>query len=122
MGKLQISMRKAFVLSSCSTCQRILKEVEWNGVVQNIKEQNIDEATVDKLAEAAGSYEALFSKRAMKYRSLGLNNATLSEQDYKDWILKEYTFLKRPVFIVDDAQFVGNSKKVVAQLKEKLAG
>ena len=45
-----------------------------------------------------GSYEALFSRRAMKFRSMGLADKTLTEQDYRQLILDEYTFLKRRCF------------------------
>ena len=113
-------MNKAFILSSCSTCQRIIKEIGWSGEIQNIKEKNIDAKTLDKIAKDHGGYEAVFSKRAMKYRSLGLNEMDLKEKGYKAWILKEYTFLKRPVFIIGDQSFAGNSKKVVASIKEAL--
>jgi len=113
-------MKKAYILSTCSTCQRILKEIEWDGELQDIKEKNIDKTTLKKIAKDHGSYEAVFSKRAMKYRSLGLNEQDLSEDDYRDWILKEYTFLKRPVFIIGDETFAGNSKKVVASIKSAL--
>ncbi len=65
----------------------------------------------------AGSYEALFSRRALKYRELGLNEKTLSEKEYKKYILKEYTFLKRPVLIFNDQIFIGNAPKVVAAAK-----
>lgn len=65
----------------------------------------------------AGSYEALFSRRALKYRELGLNEKTLSEKEYKKYILKEYTFLKRPVLIFNDEIFIGNAPKVVAAAK-----
>ena len=111
-------MKKAYSLNSCSTCQRILKEINWDGEVQNIKEENIDEKTLDKLAKEHGSYEALFSKRAMKYRSLGLNEMDLTEKDYKSWMLKEYTFLKRPFIVFEDKSFIGNSKKTVAAIIE----
>jgi arsenate reductase len=82
--------------------------------LQNIKEQNIDEATLDFLKNKVGSYEALFSKKAMKYRAMGLNNIELSEADYKRYILEEYTFLKRPFIINQDAVFIGNAKQVVS--------
>ncbi|MEL7064780.1 MAG: ArsC/Spx/MgsR family protein, partial [Bacteroidota bacterium] len=64
--------------------------------------------------------EALFSRRAMKYRALGLHEQELSEEDYRQHILDEYTFLKRPVIIVGDQIFVGNTKKVVAAAKEAI--
>lgn len=109
-------MKKIFYLKSCSTNQRILKEINpgKDVVLQNIKEQSIDEETLDFLKEKVGSYEALFSKKAMKYRSMGLNEMTLSEADYKRYILEEYTFIKRPYMINGDEVFIGNSKSVVA--------
>ena len=72
------------------------------------------------MAKIAGSYEALFSRKAMKYKSLGLNEMKLSEVDYKKYIIEEYTFLKRPVAIIGDNIFIGNSKKNIEELKTKL--
>jgi len=111
---------KAYVLSTCSTCNRILKEINWIGEVQNIKENSIEESVLDQIAKEHGSYEAIFSKRAMKYKSLGLKEKKLSDLDYKKYILNEYTFLKRPVFLVKGKSFVGNSKKVIEALKKEL--
>ena len=108
-------MKKIYYLKSCSTNVRILKEINPRSDVelQNIKEKNIDSETLDFLKDKVGSYEALFSKKAMKYRSLGLNEMDLSETDYKRYMLEEYTFLKRPFMINGDEVFIGNSKKVV---------
>lgn len=116
-------MRKIFHLSSCNTNQRILKELNLGNDVelQDIKKENIDEKTLDFIKEKVGSYEDLFSKRAMKYRSMGLNEKDLSEQDYKKYILEEYTFLKRPFIIFENQVFVGNSKKTVEAAKEAYA-
>lgn len=113
-------MRKAYILKSCSTCQRILKELDWQDEIQNIKEKNIDGKTLDKLQKLIGSYEGLFNKRAMKYRSMGLNDLELSEKDFRKYILEEYTFLKRPVFIIGDLAFAGNAKKTVLAVKEAM--
>lgn len=113
-------MRKIFHLPSCNTNQRILKELNVGDDVelQDIKQENIDEKTLDFVKEKVGSYEKMFSKRAMKYRSMGLNEMDLSEADYKKYMLEEYTFLKRPFIILDDEVFVGNSKKTVAAAKK----
>jgi len=111
---------KAYILSTCSTCQRIMKEISWSGKIQDIKTDHIDAKTLDILAKQHGSYEAVFNKRAMKYRSMGLSNQDLSEDDFRDWILKEYTFLKRPVFIINGQSYAGNSKKVVESIKAAL--
>ncbi|MDG1346000.1 MAG: ArsC/Spx/MgsR family protein [Crocinitomicaceae bacterium] len=108
-------MKKIFHLSSCSTCQRIIKELNpgKDFEMQDIKEQNIDGKTLDWLKEKAGSYEALFSKRAMKYRGLGLDKMKLTEADYRKYLLEEYTFLKRPFIINGEEAFIGNAKKEV---------
>ena len=115
-------MKKIYHLSTCSTCARIIKELN-NGEgfeLQNIKEEKITVDQIDEMAKMVGSYEALFSRRAMKYRALGLQNKELSEKDYRNYILEEYTFLKRPVIIIDDQIFVGNAKKTVESAKEQL--
>lgn len=116
--------KKIYYLKTCSTCQRILKEIEAEKhgfELQNIKEEPITEKQLSEVGKMAGSYEALFSRKAMKYKSLGLKDKTLTESDYKKYILEEYTFLKRPVAIIGNAIFIGNSKKVVEDIKKALA-
>ena len=75
---------------------------------------------VDEMAKLAGSYEALFSRRAMKFKSMGLKDKNLKETDYKNLIVEEYTFLKRPVFVIENEIFIGNSKSVVDQVARKM--
>lgn len=108
-------MMKIYHLGTCSTCQRILKEIPKlkRFELQDIKTQPITPAQLDELKKLAGSYEALFSRVAMKYRSLGLNNMTLTEKDYRKWILQEYTFLKRPTIVIGDQIFIGSAPKTV---------
>ncbi|MFK7981975.1 MAG: arsenate reductase family protein [Saprospiraceae bacterium] len=115
-------MRKIYHLGNCNTCQRIIGELNGGEgfELQNIKTEKITSEQLAFMAQKTGSYEALFSRRAMKYKSMGLKEKTLSETDYKDLILEEYTFLKRPVIIIEEEVFVGNSKKVVAAAKAAL--
>ena len=109
-------MKKAYHLGKCSTCQRILSELNWKGESQELRSEKITEQQLDEMAILAGSYEALFSRRAIKYKTMGLKNQNLKEADYKQLILTDDTFLKRPVFIIDQEIFVGNSKKTVEAL------
>ena len=107
-------------LANCTTCQAIIKEtgVEKKGfVMQDIRTEKITSTQLEEMKKMAGSYEALFSRRALKYKELGLKDKKLTENDYRDYILKEDTFLKRPVTIMGDKIFVGNEKKTVAALK-----
>ena len=115
-------MNKIYHLSTCSTCQRIIKELgDGAGFeLQDIKTKNISAAALDAIKQKAGSYEALFSKRALKYRSMGLNEMTLTEKDYRRYMLEEYTFLKRPFILIGDEVFIGNAKKTVEEAKAAL--
>jgi arsenate reductase len=112
-------MKRFYYLSSCSTCLRILKELNLPSQFEliDIKKTNIDEETLDFLQSKAGSYDSLFSKKAMKYKSLGLKQKKLSEIDIKTLILEEYTFLKRPILIDQETVFVGNSADVTQKAK-----
>ena len=115
-------MRKIYFLSSCSTCQRIMNDLGIDALweQQDIKTEKITKKQLSEMKKRAGSFEALFSRRAMKYRSLGLNEMDLGEKDYEKWILNEYTFLKRPVMLINQDIFVGNSKKNVEAAKKAL--
>ena len=116
-------MTKIYHLATCTTCQAILKDVqatERHCELQDIKTEKISARQLEEMKKMAGSYEALFSRRALKYKELGLKDKKLEEKDYRDYILQEYTFLKRPVAIVGKNIFVGNDKKTVEGLKQIL--
>jgi len=117
-------MKKVYFLSTCNTCKRIIEEVSIGDEFeyQDIKTEKITEDQLAQMGQMAGGYEPLFSRVARKYKALGLKEKQLGEDDYKNYILEEYTFLKRPVFIVGDKVFVGNSKKNVEALKAALEG
>lgn len=115
-------MNKMYHLGNCTTCQAIIKETGADTAceLQDIKFSTITAAQLDEMKKLSGSYESLFSRRAMKYKELGLKDQKLDEKDYRKLILEEYTFLKRPVTILGDKIFVGNDKKTVAALKAAL--
>jgi len=115
-------MNTAFYLSTCSTCQKILAQIDLPASVklQDIKTNKISLQQLEEMRRLSGSYDSLFSRRAIKYRSMGLNEKVLQEEDYKNLILEEYTFLKRPVFVMKGQIFIGNSKKVIDALETAL--
>lgn len=116
-------MRRFYYLSSCDTCQKIMKALNLPSDVEliDIKQTNIDAKTLDWLKEKVGSYEGMFSKRAMKFRAQGLHEMNLTEADYRKYMLEEYTFLKRPFTIYDDHIWIGNAKKEVDSAQEFFA-
>ena len=117
-------MNKVYYLSTCDTCKRIMKEVNLptNFEQQDIKVNSITESQLDEMQKLSNSYESLFSKRARLYKERDLKKKDLKEHDYKELILEHYTFLKRPVFIIDQEIYIGNSKKTVEAVKQKLHG
>ncbi|MET0462689.1 MAG: ArsC/Spx/MgsR family protein [Chitinophagaceae bacterium] len=122
-------MKKMYHLATCTTCQAIIKETGIDKLaaagkikLQDIKTEKITPAQLEEMKQIAGTYESLFSRRALKYKELGLKDKDLSEKDYRDHILAEYTFLKRPVTILESQIFVGNDKKTVAALKTAISG
>ena len=119
---INLDMNKIYHLSTCDTCKRILKELQpLDGfVLQDIKTEDITASQLSEMYKLSGSYEALFSKRARLYKEKGLASKELSEADCKELILEHYTFLKRPVIVVNDSIFIGNSKKIIAAAKEKI--
>lgn len=122
LQKLQ-RMKKIYHLGNCTTCQAIIKEthIDKKGYeMQDIKTEKITAAQLDEMKKMAGSYEALFSRRAIKYKEMGLKNKALTEKDFRKLILEEYTFLKRPVVIKGKEIYVGSEKKNVEALKKAL--
>jgi len=114
-------MKKIYYLKTCDTCKRILKQINLDGFeLQDIKSQSITVKQLEELFALSESYEALFSRRSKKYAAMDLKNQLLTEKDYKQLILDEYTFLRRPVVIVGAKIFIGNSKKNVDSLLDFL--
>ena len=123
MRCINIYMKKVYHLGNCTTCQAIIKEtgIDKKGFdMQEIKTEKITASQLDEMKKMAGSYEALFSRRAIKYKEMGLKDKVLTEKDYRKLILEEYTFLKRPVVIINNKMFIGSEKKNVEALKQAL--
>ena len=116
-------MKKIYHLGNCTTSQAIIKSTGINNKgfqMQDIKFEKITPAQIDEMKKMAGSYESLFSRRAMKYKEWKLKEKALAEKDYRRYILEEYTFLKRPVVIMNEKIFIGSEKKTVEALKAAL--
>ncbi len=121
-------MKKIYYLKTCDTCKRILKQIKaaigeknFNSfTLQEIKSNPITAKQLDELYKMTQSYEAIFNKRAKKYRAMDLKNQNLSEKNYQQLLLEEYTFLKRPVIVIDNKIFIGNSKKNIEELIQTL--
>ena len=110
-------MDTIYYLASCDTCRKIIKALPSTDKLKfhDIKQDPLTEAEIDIMKDLAGSYEELFSKKAMLYKSMGLKDKNLTEADFKKYLLEHYTFLKRPVFIISDKIYIGNSQKNIIE-------
>jgi len=105
-------MNVIYYLASCDTCRKIIKSLPANNLVfHDIRQNPISEKDLAEMHGLSGSYEALFSRKAQLYKSMDLKNKSLTEADFKKLILEHYTFLSRPVFIIDGKIYIGNSPK-----------
>ncbi|TGD58520.1 arsenate reductase family protein [Flavobacterium humi] len=111
-------MDRIYYLSSCDTCRKIIKSLPNADRLTfiDIRQNPLSEADVEEMHQLSGSYEALFSKKAQLYKSMDLKNKNLTEADYKKYLLEHYTFLSRPVFIIDGKIYIGNSQKNILEV------
>lgn len=115
-------MNKIYYLASCDTCRKIIKSLpkDHDLVFHDIKQNPITAEELEEMHKLSGSYESLFSRKAQLYKSMDLKNKSLTEADYKKHILEHYTFLSRPVFIINDKIYIGNSQQNILQVMKAL--
>jgi arsenate reductase len=115
-------MDKIYYLASCDTCRKIIKSLpkDNNLAFHDIKQNPITVEELEQMRELSGSYEALFSKKAVLYKSMNLKNQSLTEDDYKKYLMEHYTFLSRPVFIIDGKIYIGNTQQNMLQVMKVL--
>jgi arsenate reductase (glutaredoxin) len=116
-------MNKIYFLASCDTCRKIIKALPNADKLTyiDIRQNPISETDLVEMHRLSGNYEALFSKKAQLYKSMDLKNKNLTEGDYKKYLLEHYTFLSRPVFIINGEIYIGNSQKNILEVHKVLA-
>lgn len=109
-------------LSTCDTCKRIMKELPADGFeLQDIKKDPLNKEQLAFLYEKTNSYEALINKRSQQFKIREIDKGALTEKDYKNLLLDHYAFLKRPVIILGEKIFIGNSKETIKAAQEALS-
>jgi len=114
-----MTMRKIYTLGTCATCKRILSELNLDAEfeIQDVKKTKLTEDQLQHLVTRIGGYKELINTQSRKAKSMELSKKTLSDQEYKQLLLDEYTLLKRPLIIDGDHCFLGNSKKTIEDAK-----
>ena len=113
---------KIYYIASCDTCRKIIKTLPKgiNLAFRDIKQDPLTEEELAEMYQSSGSYEALFSKKAQLYKSMNLKDKSLTEEDYKQYLLEHYTFLARPVFMIDGNVYVGGTQQNMLQVMKAL--
>jgi arsenate reductase len=116
-------MNKIYYIASCDTCRKIIKSLPKGNdlVFRDIKQDPLTAEELEEMHQLSGSYEALFSKKAQLYKSMNLKDKSLTEEDYKKYILEHYTFLSRPVFVIENGVYVGGTQQNMLQVMKALA-
>lgn len=102
-------------LPNCSTCLKALGWLDRRGVkittFRDIKDEPLVRKEVEGLAKILGGPAELFSKRAIKYREMKLNEREVPPTEMLDLMTGEYTFLKRPIMVIGDQATAGFFEK-----------
>jgi arsenate reductase (glutaredoxin) len=111
---------EVYGLPHCTTCQRALQYLGDHGVAisrfRDVKAEPLQRSEVEELATKVGGPEKLFSRRAMKYRQVGLHERDLTDDDLLRLMTEEYTFVTRPVVVRGARATVGFSTKRIDAL------
>lgn len=104
---------EVYGLPHCTTCQRALQYLRDRGVsvsrFRDLKAEPLQRSEVEELARKVGGPEKLFSRRAMKYRQMGLHERQFTDDDLLRLMTEEYTFVTRPVIVCGDRATAGFS-------------
>lgn len=102
-------------LPNCTTCQKAKRRLDYHRLsitkLRDLREEPLSLEEVKNLAEKLGGVENLFSRRSVRFRELGLRDKELSENDMLDLMTTEYTFLKRPILVMNNKAIAGFFEK-----------
>ena len=111
-------------LPHCSTCRKAVEYLETNGATiaesRDIKSNPLSRSEVQNLAEMVGGASELFSRRAIKYRAMTLNERVLSSEEMIELMAEEYTFIKRPVVVSEGHAVSGFTPKSFDRFLEQI--
>jgi arsenate reductase-like glutaredoxin family protein len=82
----------------------------------DLKTALLDQNRLRDLATKMGGIGALFSKRSLKFRSMGFKDKRLADKDLVDLMASEYTFIKRPVIELKTRAVAGFNLKAYGEL------
>jgi len=112
-----------YYLASCETCRKIIKLLPSISrlVFHDIRQNPLLNRSWMRSMNYLGIMKRCLSKKAQLYKEWDLKNKHLTEVDFRKYLLEHYTFLSRPVFVIDDKIYIGNSQKNILEVQKVLA-
>ncbi len=96
-------------IKNCDTIKKTRKWLSENEVDYEFIDLKKEPLSIDEIKELTFKVglEVLVNKRGTTYRSLGLKDKELSDQEMIEILEQNQSMIKRPVLILDEAVLVG---------------
>ncbi len=110
-------------IKNCNTIRKTLSWLDENGTeyeFRDVKKDPLSEEELSYLIERVG-LETLVNKRGMKWRSLGLSDKKLSDNELADLLMEHQVMIKRPVVAAESAVIVGFDEEALEGFIEEYA-
>ncbi|MFO7845862.1 MAG: Spx/MgsR family RNA polymerase-binding regulatory protein [Balneolaceae bacterium] len=102
-------MLKVYGIKNCNKVRDTFKWLEENEIEYefiDLKKEPLSEQKLDEFVHKVG-LDVILNKRGMKWRTLGLKDKNLDDDELFDQLLEHQTMIKRPVMEKDEAVLVG---------------
>lgn len=102
-------MLQVIGIKNCNTIKKTLSWLEEQAISYDFHDVKKQPLSPNELAElvAKVGLDTLVNKRGMKWRSLGLSDKNLTDNDLFEVLLEHQTMIKRPVLLMGDSVMVG---------------
>lgn len=111
-------------IKNCNTIKKTLDWLDESGQVydfRDVKKDPLEESELLDLVQKVG-LDTLVNKRGMKWRTLGLKDQNLSDEDLLDVVHEHQTMIKRPVVVAGEAAMVGFDEEALDSFIEHNVG
>lgn len=104
-------------IKNCNTIKKTINWLEENDFEFEFTDLKKDPLTPNELADFVKKVglDTLINRRGMKWRTLGLKDKNLSDNDLFEVLLEHQTMIKRPVLLMNDAVMVGFDEEAVTE-------
>jgi Spx/MgsR family transcriptional regulator len=107
-------------IKNCNTIQKTLKWLEEKNIefiFRDVKKDPLSDGELHDIVRKL-SLETVINKRGTKWRSLGVSDKNLSDQDLFNLLAENQTMIKRPVILLDESVLIGFDEEALSAFLE----